>query len=299
MNRDHLRTLAVLLDEGSFGAAADRMHLTPSAVSQRIKALEAEAGQILVVRGRPCTATEAGIVAARLARQLDEVEAEAATALAGLHSRPLGLVINADSLATWFRPVLTEAAAWADTQLQVQIEDEEYSREVLQRGEAMAAVTTSARAASGCRSRRLGVLRYVPVAAPGLLDGRRPPEDLGTLPVVEFNAKDAMQRAFLASAGARRPGRTHRFPSSEAFLAAVRAGLGWGLIPQPQLGESLSDGSLVRLGPDHWDVELFWQCWSVRTTRLTRLTDAVLRAARAGLRVTAGGPRDGTPSGRR
>ncbi|AXE39015.1 ArgP/LysG family DNA-binding transcriptional regulator [Acidipropionibacterium virtanenii] len=283
MNREHLRTLAVLLDEGSFGAAADRMQLTPSAVSQRIKALEAEAGQILVVRGRPCSATEAGVVAARLARQLDEVETEASSALAGLASRPLGLVVNADSLATWFRDVLAEAATWADNQLQVQIEDEEYSREVLQRGEAMAAVTTSARAAAGCRSRRLGVLRYIPVAAPQLLEGGDPPEDLGTLPVVEFNAKDAMQRTFLASVGAGRPARAHRFPSSEAFLAAVRAGLGWGLIPQPQLGASLTDGSLVRLRPEHWDVELFWQCWSVRSLRLARLTDAVLKAARTGL----------------
>lgn len=283
MNREHLRTLAVLLDEGSFGAAADRMHLTPSAVSQRIKALETEAGQILVVRARPCTATEAGIVAARLARQLDEVEADADVAMNGLVSRPLGVVTNADSLATWFRGVLTEAASWPDTQLRVQIEDEQYSREVLGRGEAMAAVTTSARPASGCRCQRLGVLRYIPVAAPTLLGGSTAPEDLGVLPVVEFNAKDALQRTFLAKVGARRPERTHRFPSSGAFLAAVRAGLGWGLLPEPQLRESLADGSLVRIRPEYQDVELFWQCWSVRTSRLTKLTDAVMRAARAGL----------------
>lgn len=283
MNREYLRTLAVLLDEGGFGAAARRLHLTPSAVSQRIKALETEVGQILVVRGRPCTATEAGSVAARLARQLDEAEADADAALAGLSSRPLDVVVNADSLATWFVPVLARAAAWPDTQLRIQIEDEEYSREVLQRGEAMAAVTTAGVAAPGCRSRRLGVLRYLPVAAPALAGGG-PPADLGALPVIEFNAKDAMQRSFLARIGAGEPARTHRLPSSQAFLAAVLAGLGWGLVPEPQIAGHLGDGSLVRVRPEHWDVELFWQCWSVRTERLMRLSDAVAEAAGSQLR---------------
>ncbi|HMQ38382.1 MAG TPA: LysR family transcriptional regulator, partial [Micropruina sp.] len=37
---DQVETLAAIVDEGTLDAAAARLHLTPSAVSQRLKALE-------------------------------------------------------------------------------------------------------------------------------------------------------------------------------------------------------------------------------------------------------------------
>jgi LysR family transcriptional regulator (chromosome initiation inhibitor) len=58
-----------VIEVGSFDAAAERLHVTPSAVSQRIKALEQRVGQVLVVREKPCTATAAGVPLLRLAAQ--------------------------------------------------------------------------------------------------------------------------------------------------------------------------------------------------------------------------------------
>ena len=55
-----LEALATVLHEGSFERAARRLHVTPSAVSQRVKQLEERLGQVLVQRGSPCTGTEAG-----------------------------------------------------------------------------------------------------------------------------------------------------------------------------------------------------------------------------------------------
>ena len=60
---------AAVVEEGSFDAAAARLHVTPSAVSQRIKALEQRAGQVLVVREKPCSSTAAGVPLLRLAAQ--------------------------------------------------------------------------------------------------------------------------------------------------------------------------------------------------------------------------------------
>lgn len=56
-----LAALAAVVELGSFDAAAERLHVTPSAVSQRIKSLEQQVGQVLVVREKPCRATTAGI----------------------------------------------------------------------------------------------------------------------------------------------------------------------------------------------------------------------------------------------
>ena len=57
---DLAETLAVIVDEGTMDAAAHRLHLTPSAVSQRLKALERQLGRVLLVRTKPARATEAG-----------------------------------------------------------------------------------------------------------------------------------------------------------------------------------------------------------------------------------------------
>lgn len=46
--QDSLLTLAAVVREGTFDAAAEALHITPSAVSQRIKALEAQVGRVVV-----------------------------------------------------------------------------------------------------------------------------------------------------------------------------------------------------------------------------------------------------------
>ena len=83
LNQDNLVTLATVLREGTFDAAAAVLHITPSAVSQRIKALETSTGRILLRRTKPVTATADGEVLARLAKQWDLLTAEAGIELRG------------------------------------------------------------------------------------------------------------------------------------------------------------------------------------------------------------------------
>ena len=285
MNFEQLRALAAVVDEGTFEAAADRLHISPSAVSQRIKALENAEGQILIRRGVPCSPTEPGAVLLRLARQMQLLEAEARETLGSQSPGPgtTRLAVNADSLATWFLPVLTEAAAWTDTTLDLHIEDQEYSSRLLRQGDVMGAVTSDRIPANGCRAVRLGAMRYVPAAAPALRDrfaGAAGP-DWDAMPVLQFNAKDDLQRGFLASRSTSGTPPMHTVPSSEAFAAAVRAGLGWGMVPELQVDSDFDDGRLVRLDASaHHDVVLYWQSWALQSKRLDRLTEAVRRAAR-------------------
>ncbi|MFD1214953.1 LysR family transcriptional regulator, partial [Arthrobacter sp. GCM10027362] len=57
---DHLATFAAVVEHGTFDAAARRLHVTPSAVSQRIKAMEQAAGRVLLQRTAPVQPTAAG-----------------------------------------------------------------------------------------------------------------------------------------------------------------------------------------------------------------------------------------------
>ncbi|GAB3548676.1 ArgP/LysG family DNA-binding transcriptional regulator [Arthrobacter tumbae] len=285
MQFEQLRALAAIIDEESFEAAADLLRITPSAVSQRIKALEASVGQIVVRRGTPCTATDAGSVLLRMARQLQIIEAETRSALG--HGEAVRTVtqiaVNADSLATWFVPILSEAAGWVDTTLDLRVEDQDHSSRLLRQGDVIGAITSDPAPVNGCRSELLGFMRYLPVATPALQRRFRNDDgaDFTRMPVLQFNAKDDLQQRFLQTHGVSQPPPRHLIPSSEAFIAALRAGLGWGMIPELQLESDLDDGTLVLLEKDaHVDVPLHWQTWTLNSERLNRMTGAVREAGR-------------------
>jgi LysR family transcriptional regulator (chromosome initiation inhibitor) len=279
-----LAALAAIADHGTFDAAAKHLNVTPSAVSQRIRALESEVGQVVVQRTTPCLPTPAGEVLLRLARQTRLLHDEVRDALAHGHlgAVDLPVAINADSLATWFREVLDEVATWTDVSLRLHVEDQAYSADQLRSGDVLAAVTSDPVAVQGCSVETLGLLRYVPSATPVFAErwrrGRGP--DWAAMPVVVFNDKDTLQHDLLEARGVAEPPVVHRVPTSADFREAVARGLGWGMIPVPQ-----RDGRLVPLGSRlHVDVPLYWQRWRLDSPTLDRLGSAVRAAARTALR---------------
>src|SRR5262245_5193687 len=283
-----LEALVAIADHGTFDAAARALHVTPSAISQRIRTLESMVGQVVVQRSTPCRPTAAGEVLLRLARQTRLLQDEAAEALSSGHQlqADLPVAVNADSLATWFRAAVKEASGWTNLALRLHVEDQAHTADLVRRGEVLAAVTSEAVPVQGCTTEALGVLRYVPAAAPGLATRFRKGRsvDWTRMPVVVINEKDRLQDDLLEVRGLVRPPVVHRVPTSADFLEAVCLGLGWGAIPEPQLRAHTADGRLERLSRDHLDVPLHWQRWRIDSPALARLTDAARRAARAGLR---------------
>jgi LysR family transcriptional regulator (chromosome initiation inhibitor) len=287
LNPGQLDALVAIAEHGSFEAAARELHITPSAVSQRIRALEAMAGQVLVSRGAPCRPTPHGERLVRLGRQTRLLYDEASAALGAVATVELPVAVNADSLTTWFRDVLATAAGWDGTAIRLQVEDQAYSQRLLRSGDVLAAVTSDPEAVQGCSAEPLGALHYVPAAAAAFAGrwphGRAP--DWAAMPTVVFGAKDDLQRDMLRRRGVPQPPPVvHQVPTSADFLEAVRIGLGWGMLPELQARAGLAAGELVRLSGDVLDVPLFWQRWRLDSPRLTTLTDAVREAAGRHLR---------------
>jgi LysR family transcriptional regulator (chromosome initiation inhibitor) len=284
LNPGQLDALVAIADHGTFDAAARHLHITPSAVSQRIRALEAAAGQVLISRGTPCRPTPHGEWLVRLGRQTRLLHAEASQAITSVTVVDLPVAVNADSLGGWFRDVLAEVAAWPGTSLKLRIEDQAYSQELLRRGDVLAAVTSEPTAVQGCSADPLGALRYLPAAAPAVADRwrRGTSPDWAAMPVVVFNDKDDLQHELLRRHDAAQgPTLVHQVPSTADFYAAIRIGLGWGMVPEPQARADLASGALVRLSADVIDVPLHWQRWRLDSPKLAALTEAV-RAAAAG-----------------
>ncbi|WP_445144533.1 LysR family transcriptional regulator ArgP [Dyella sp. Tek66A03] len=289
-----LAAFASVLDEGSFEGAAQRLALTPSAISQRIKALEDRLGQVLILRRSPCTATEAGQRLLRSVQQMRLLEAET---LEAFHAEPtrkgptsVAIAVNADSLATWFLTALAPLHEQHGLLFDVRVEDQDHSTDLLRDGSVLGAITATAQPVQGCSVIKLGVMRYLPVASPAFVARyfRRGVNaaSLGQAPMLVFNRKDALQRRFMHSVTrARLAPPMHFLPSSTAFVEAAALGLGWAMAPESMLAKPSAQGTLQAIAPSRWlDVLLYWQHWSIRSATLSILTEALQHAARKGLR---------------
>ncbi|MGW5880427.1 LysR family transcriptional regulator ArgP [Nocardiopsis terrae] len=287
---DHLRTLTALVDEGTFESAARRLHVTSSAVSQRVRTMEQTAGQVLVQRTNPVVPTEAGDAVLRYARQVllldQDVLSELRHGGEGNRNR-VPLAVNADSLSTWFLEALSELPPELGAVFEVHREDEEHTTGLLRSGAVMAAVTSTPDAVQGCSVEGLGVMRYQAVCSPEFAErhGVRGVEGLNGAPVVNFDRKDDLQDRFLrdlTGEGSRGP--RHYIPASEDFARTVLLGFGWGAVPEHQCARDLESGRLVALAPEHpVEVRLFWQRWNLRSPLLDEVTRCVREGAAARL----------------
>ncbi len=287
---DQLRALAAVVDGGSFEAASRMLSITPSAVSQRIKALESEVGRVLVVRSKPARLTESGSIVMRMARQVDLLGRETAAAL-----RPgsrvlttIPLVVNADSLATWF---LDAVAAVDGVTFDITTEDQAHSAALLREGTVMAALTSQSEPVQGCVSTRVGSMTYRATASAEFArswqcDGTDSSQ-LEVAPVVVFDRKDSLQDEYLHSRGVdpQSPPR-HHVPASSDFLRAVSLGFGWGMLPDEQAAGLVASGVLVVLPGSPIEVPLYWQQWSFDSAALASVAAAVAVGAPNGRRST-------------
>ncbi|NEW53058.1 LysR family transcriptional regulator ArgP [Nocardia cyriacigeorgica] len=287
---DQVRTLLAVVDEGTFDAAAAALHVTPSAVSQRIKALEQRTGRVLLMRTKPAQPTESGQVIVRFARQLAALQRDTQREL-GIadESGPtqLSIAVNGDSLATWFLPALTRVPQDPPICFDLYREDESHTATLLREGQVMAAVTSSAEPIAGCTVRLLGSARYLPVANPEFVARHLASgplrQCLPSAPVIVYDRRDELQDRFVRTltGGRADAGRLrHYIPTSQGFYDAVTAGLGWGLIPEQQAAPLVRSGTLIELGRRKWvDVPLYWQQWKLDVPALALVAETVARAA--------------------
>ena len=276
-----LDCLAALADEGAFERAAKALSITQSAVSQRLRSLEAQVGELLVVRSRPLRLTEPGKVLLRYARQLQALRLDAARELGSGAARGerIAIAVNADSLATWVLPALDPVVQLGLSQgfgLELVVDDQDFTHDRLRQGEVLGCVSTVSQALRGCRVQPLGVMRYVAVASPAFMAAQLPDglnaANFASTPFVVFNRKDDAQVQWVSKAfGLRAPRLVERYvPSSEAYARAVQAGWGVGVASELLVRSQIATGELVALRPDlSVDVTLYWHQWKLVSETLS------------------------------
>lgn len=290
-----LAAFAAVVDEGSFDAAAQRLCITCSAVSQRIKALEDRLGQVLIIRQTPCRPTPAGALLLRRVRPMQLLQAEALADFLpeqhpGATARPLAIAVNSDSLDTWVLAALAQLHHSHGYLFDVRVDDQEHTLELLRDGTVLGAVTAHSAPMQGCAVQALGAMRYQAIASPSFVARHFASgvnaQTLAQAPMIVFNRKDALQWRFIRHiTRARLNPPLHYLPTATGFVDAAALCLGWCLVPESLLAGALQAGRVVCLA-EHYpvDVPLYWQHASVRSKTVQHLGAALQRAARSALR---------------
>jgi LysR family transcriptional regulator (chromosome initiation inhibitor) len=298
---DALECLAAIVEEGGFERAAQRLSITQSAVSQRLRALEAQIGTVLIVRSRPLKPTSAGQLLLKHTKQLRLLRADLERDLKELAPSSTGgareeerisIAVNADSIATWALPALNDLARQG-LPLEIIHDDQDFTQDWLREGHVVGCVTTLKQALRGCKVVPLGAMPYVAVAHPGFAAEHCPkgmtPHNFRDLPFIAFNRKDDGQTEFVAKAfGLKRVQLNQLFvPSSEGQVRAVLAGWGVSVVAELLVRGLLERGELVDVAPGYTlPIQLYWHCWNLESVVLDQLTAALTQAA-AGALVNA------------
>lgn len=285
---DHKQCAAFLavVEAGSFEIAATQLHVTASAITLRVKALEHALGQILLLRERPCKMTQAGEELWHYLNKVRLLEQDLLHQFSGKENNSpffkASIATNADTLATWFLPALQHVILKEKILLNIHVDDQDHTHALLQAGQVNACVSTLSTPQHGCYAVYLGHIRYYLVASENFIrqwfhQGIHR-NTLRHAPAVIFNRKDEMHAdVLLKQFGLPKTAYPYHFiPSSESFLHAIELGLGYGMVPELQV----KDTNLIILSPQATlDIPLYWHHWQQQSKQLQLLTQHVIHYA--------------------
>ena len=285
-----IEALAMVAREGGFDKAARALHITQSAVSQRLKLLEELTGQVLIARTTPPQATSAGRKLIKHYLQVKRLEDDLMGAMAASGNKghtSIALGINADSLAFWFLEAMHPIVLEARVLLDIRVNDQEQTHRLLKDGEVMGCISTQEQPMQGCRMEYIGRMTYRMMAAPEFAAQWFPNgltiDAVGRAPALIFNRQDELHHKLLHQSLEEVPASipANYVPSVEKFADFIALGLAYGMLPDQQSKPLVDTGQMVNLAPDcHVAVKLYWHCWNLKSGLLERLTQHLVRNAK-------------------
>ncbi|WP_444891043.1 LysR family transcriptional regulator ArgP [Microbulbifer sp. DLAB2-AA] len=292
-----LQAFAFVVEEQSFDKAAALLHVSQSAVSQRIKALEGQVGQALLIRSTPLRPTEAGLKVLGYFQQMHLLQHELLADIDPEGSKTrysnqnkVRIALNSDSLDTWFLKAVTPIIRSHHLLVDLKVDDQEATLELLKNGEVIGCISSVTSNLQGCQSILLGHMAYYPVCTPAFKEHYfSDPVDVDEFryaPAVEFNYKDQLQSRYLKQFWGIEAGQypSHEIPSSKGFLNFLTLGLGWGMAPDIQVEDLLRQEKLIKLTPDqHLKIPLYWHVWNLKSKLIKEITHTLAEYAHKAL----------------
>lgn len=266
-----IEALYTIQELQSFEAAAKKLHITQSAISQRIKGLETYYGKPVLTRTLPYRATELGKQLIGHFRRICLLEEDLEKQLETSRIKPrISIALNRDSLETWFLDLIEETDIFNELVLEVIADDQELTLDYLKNGLVSACLSTSEKEIIGGRAHFLGNMEYALVASPGFVKKHfsegSSKECLSKATALKFDRNDNLHERYLEKFF-NLDGKElnyHIIPSVSGFKKFALLGYGYGLIPKIDIIEELKKKLLVQLYIEKvWKIPLYWHYWAV------------------------------------
>lgn len=282
-----LEAYAAVIENGGFEKAAQKLFITQSAVSQRVRLLEEQCSSILLSRTSPPVPTDTGrslIAHYNKVRLLENDLAAETGGMEGIGFSSLCIGLNADTLGTWFFDAVAEAAIREHILLDLRVDDQDETHRLLKDGLAAGCISTRSKPMQGCSAHYLGSTVYRMYAAPRMMRKFFPDgfttDALKNVPVIVYNPKDTLHKQMFIKAFGTDDVECHihHIPSVEKYLDAVMMGMGIGMMPHQQCDELFSHGRLADAAAPHTvEVDLYWHRWNIRSKPLDVISDALTK----------------------
>jgi len=266
-----LTALSSIIEMQSFELAANKLFISQSAISQRIKLLEENIGQPILIRSQPIELTAVGEQLLSHYKKVQQLENELLPEL--LPDNPakpmkISLALNADSMATWFIQAVTPVLKEHLVELNLLIAHEEHTLDKLRTGEAIGAVSVIKKPLKGYRSFELGKMNYCLVSSKSFqkkyFEEGVTKSSLKMAPAISYDHKDDTHERFITKhfGLASSEYYCHSVRSSEAFVELAKQGVAYCLLPELQIKTELASGELIKLCPQKQLIQtLYWHSW--------------------------------------
>lgn len=284
-----LEALAAVIDQQNFEKAAEKLFITQSAISQRVKSLEQYFGRPLLIRDWPYAPTELGQLLLNHYHKTKLLEDDTRSQFSEhIERTPLSIAINRDSLDIWFPAVFKSLSELKGITLEVITDDQEITLDYFKKGLASACLSTSDKPITGCQVDFLGYMDYLLVASPEFKKQYFSKEkdfkkNLIEAPAVIFDVKDTLHRRYLEKffdIYDEAPS-YQIIPSVHGFRQFAVLGFGYALIPRIDIKKELQNKQLVELFPKKvWRMPLYWHSWKIQTKLYKAFNALVLKVAK-------------------
>ncbi len=283
-----LEALFTVIQLQSFELAAKKLHITQSAISQRIKVIENFYGTPLLIRTHPYKSTQLGESLLGHFKQLMLLEDNLNAQINDWQTLPrITIAINRDSLETWFIKVIAQSPIFSKIMLEIIADDQEITQEYLKKGLAAACLSTSSQAISGCHVTPLGNMDYVMVASPEFkqqyFKKKNNRQNLLSAPAVIFDNNDKLHDRYMKKffdIDEAHP-QCHVVPSVAGFREFAIRGYGYALIPRIDIEHELKTGKLQQLFPTKiWKMPLYWHHWAIQPALYKQFNAYIIKIAK-------------------
>lgn len=288
-----LEALAAVMQCGTFEMASEQLHITQSAVSQRIKLLEEHAGQLLLVRSNPPQLTDAGSSYIKHFKQVKHLEEGLRLEHKGKNEefQSISLAVNADSLNTWFFKAICPYLQANNILLEIFSEDQDQTHKLLREGKVLSFIGTQPKSIQGCQKVYLGSVRYEFIGSETFRDiwfsSGLNYKNAIKAPILFYSQDDRLNSNLFKTIFKKdcRTLNNYFIPSTERFSDFITSDLAYGALPEQQSEEMLKNRNIVKLfDGHHFDIDLYFHFWNISSPLLRSFADHLISTAREMLR---------------